>query len=99
MFEGMRPGLELKKVILDEEKRARVYYNCRILAYDGEKECLYLVMEVGTLREILLDAVYECTIFEKEPVICEGVVMERYFSKEGRTLKFQIKNGFYHSIK
>lgn len=99
MFEGKRAGLELKKLIFEDAKKESIYYNCRILAYDKEKECIYLVLEEGNIREILLDAIYECTIFEKEPLICEGVVKERYLSENGKTLKFQIKNGFYHSIK
>ena len=48
------------------------------------------------MEDISLDAVYECSIQnENEIFTCQGFIKERYISKLGKVIVFQIQNGFY----
>ena len=64
--------------------------------FDETEECLYLVLTDVPLQDISLDAIYECEIVsENERMLCAVRVRERYKSEVGKTLKAEIKNGFY----
>ena len=34
----------------------------------------------------------------KDPVVCKGILKERYWNKAGRVMKFKIQNGFYKKV-
>ena len=71
-------------------------YDCTVFGYDAKQECIYLVLESDKLPTISLDAIYECRIDEGESLaLCTGRVKERYENLWGKTLRFQIENGFY----
>lgn len=75
-------------------------YLCKIIAYDEEEETLYLVSEEAELTSYSLDGIYECSIENLEdPVICKGIIKERYWNKAGKVMKFKIQNGFYKTSK
>ena len=57
---------------------------------------MYLVSEEAELTSYSLDGIYECSIENLEdPVICKGIIKERYWNKAGKVMKFKIQNGFY----
>ena len=48
---------------------------------------------------IAYDEIYECSIEDpKDPVVCKGILKERYWNKAGRVMKFKIQNGFYKKV-
>ena len=50
-------------------------------------------------RVILEDSFFECSIENLEdPVICKGIIKERYWNKAGKVMKFKIQNGFYKKL-
>ncbi len=34
----------------------------------------------------------------EDPVICKGIIKERYWNKAGKVMKFKIQNGFYKKL-
>ncbi len=71
----------------------------RIITYKPEEECIYLVAEDTEVTEFSLDGNYECRIHTAEDdTVCMGSIMERYWNKAGKGLKFQIRNGFYKNL-
>jgi hypothetical protein len=55
-----------------------------------------LVLQEQELEDVLLDAIYHCSIVvNAEEISCTGIVMERFCSAIGKIVKFKIKNGFY----
>ena len=95
MYRDCSAKLSMVKVILgdgvlDEEK-----YNCKIIRYIPEKESIYLLAGKAELSAFSLDALYECSIQTEEMLGCQGYIKERYISKQGRVIVFQIQNGFY----
>lgn len=77
--------------VLDES-----VYSSVVLQYDSKKEYIYLGMETGKLTDLSLDAIYECRIrTEKVELSCTGRIKERYRGITGKTVVFEIENGFY----
>lgn len=71
-------------------------YSCELLRYDSKKECLYLLVDSADLTAFSLDAIYFCEMQSGTEVLqCTGRIRERYSQKAGKTLRFEIENGFY----
>ena len=84
-----------KPLSIGETKDEKIHL-CDVLQYDEKKECVYLRLQSSELTEISLDVVYSCEIGdEKEKITCTGRARDRYNGRYGRTIKFQIENGFY----
>jgi len=61
-----------------------------------EEECIYLLTGKTELALFSLDAIYECKIQNGDEILsCRGYIKERYVSKMGKVIVFQIRNGFY----
>ena len=96
MRKGDNVELKMKKVlsmsgILDEHIQI-----CNLLKYDEKQECLYFILQFGELTDLSLDAIYDCAIKSaEEQISCTGRIKERYQGEEGKTVKFEIENGFY----
>lgn len=98
-YEGCATKLRMDRVILEDSFFDETEYLCKIIAYDEEEETLYLVSEEAELTFYSLDGIYECSIEDpKDPVICKGILKERYWNKAGRVMKFKIQNGFYKKV-
>ena len=90
-YGGCTAKLRMDRVILEDSFFDETEYLCKIIAYDEEEETLYLVSEETEL--------YECSIEDpKDPVVCKGILKERYWNKAGRVMKFKIQNGFYKKV-
>ena len=51
------------------------------------------------MDRVILEGIYECSIEDpKDPVVCKGILKERYWNKAGRVVKFKIQNGFYKKV-
>ena len=88
--------MSMVKVILGESFMDNGVYNCKIIRYIPEKESIYLLTGKTELTVFSLDALYECSIQTEEEVLsCQGFIKERYISKMGKVIVFQIQNGFY----
>lgn len=95
-FQGNTVKLTMKKMILDGGYYNDVTYTCKIIMYNKEEECIYLLTGKTELTEFSLDAVYECCFSETEEEIrCEGMLRERYWNKLGKVIVLHIQNGFY----
>ena len=98
-YEGCTAKLRTERVILEDSFFDETEYLCKIIAYDEEEETLYLVSEEAELTSYSLDGIYECSIENLEdPVICKGIIKERYWNKAGKVMKFKIQNGFYKKL-
>ena len=98
-YEGCTAKLRMERVILEDSFFDETEYLCKIIAYDEEEETLYLVSEEAELTSYSLDGIYECSIEDpKDPVVCKGILKERYGNKAGRVMKFKIQNGFYKKV-
>ena len=96
MKTGDKVLLEMKKNLCVGKTTAQMVYVGKIVTYDEQKERLYIELTNTSLEHISLDGLYECQIYtEKETYSCTGVIEERYYGKQGKTIKFKIKNGFY----
>ena len=97
MYQDCPAKLVMKKVILGDSFMDEEVYNCKIVRYIPEKESIYLLVGKAELSVFSLDALYECSIqiSEEEILTCKGYVRERYISKTGKIIVFQIQNGFY----
>ena len=96
MYRDCSAKLSMIKVILGESFMDEGVYNCKIIRYIPEKESIYLLIGKTELAVFSLDALYECSIqTEEETLSCQGFIKERYVSKTGKVVVFQIKNGFY----
>ena len=99
MYEGCAAQLRMERGILHDTFLDETVYECKVIAYDEEKETLYLAAEDANLTSFSLDGIYECGIDdEKESVICKGIVKERYWNKAGKVMRFKIQNGFYKKV-
>ena len=98
-YGGCTAKLRMDRVILEDSFFDETEYLCKIIAYDEEEETLYLVSEEAELTFYSLDGIYECSIEDpKDPVVCKGILKERYWNKAGRVMKFKIQNGFYKKV-
>ena len=83
-YEGCTAKLRMERVILEDSFFDETEYLCKIIAYDEEEGTLYLVSEEAELTSYSLDGIYECSIENLEdPVICKGIIKERYWNKAG----------------
>jgi len=96
MYRDCPAKLSVMKVILGDTFVEDGVYNCKVIRYIPEKESIYLLTGKTELAVFSLDALYECSIqTEEEMLSCQGFIKERYVSKIGKVVVFQIKNGFY----
>ena len=99
MEQGDYAELVMKKVLCKDMTFDQKKYLCKIFRYEPLEECIYLILENDSLTDISLDAIYECSIYDKTSVgnktVSSGYIKERFSNKFGKILKFQIKNGFY----
>lgn len=96
MYEGNPVDLQMKKMISAQGIFDDESHRCQVFKYDMEEDYIYLILKEDDLREISLDAKYECYISTRSELLnCSGVVVERYQCEQGNILKFQIKDGFY----
>ena len=95
-FQDDTVKLEMIKTILDGGYFNDNIYLCKMIKYNEEEECIYLVTGKTELSEFSLDSIYECTMTdEEEEVKCRGKIVERYWDKRGKVLVFHVENGFY----
>ena len=96
MKTGDKVLLEMKKNLCVGKTTVQMVYGGNVLTYDEQKERLYIELTNTSLENISLDGFYECQIYMREETYsCTGVIEERYCGKQGNTIKFKIKNGFY----
>ncbi|MBQ8803424.1 MAG: hypothetical protein IJZ53_07325 [Tyzzerella sp.] len=96
MKKGDYAELKMKKVLHVSGVMDGSVHACHVLRYDENRECLYFSLQSGELSDLSLDAIYECKIRSSEAQTnCSGRIKERYCGAEGKTIKFQIENGFY----
>ncbi len=95
MKQGSNVRLEMKTVLRTGEILDARVHNCKVIEYDKNKEMLYLILQNEELPVISLDAIYLCTISEKETISCEGRIKARYANENGNVLEYKVKNGFY----
>ena len=71
-------------------------YVCELVSYDRQQEMVFLILNEGELKELSLDAIYECQIFAEEAMFqCTGRIVERFHDAEGKKVNLRVKNGFY----
>ena len=96
MKKGDNAEITMQKTLCTGKVPDRAIYSCELLKYDETCEYIYFLLKSGELTDLSLDAIYECEIHsETESLNCTGKIRERYNSKEGKTLKIRIENGFY----
>ena len=75
---GCPVEIKMIKMMLEGEKINPQGYFAEILEYKPLSERIYLVLREGSLEDISLDAVYECSVEEeREPKLCYGVIVEQ----------------------
>ena len=96
MYRECLAKIVMKRVILGEGYYDDRLQECTVIRYNPEKETIYLLVGEAELPVFSLDALYECFIqTEQGHLRCQGYIRERYTSKRGKVLVFQIENGFY----
>ena len=71
-------------------------YECELLSYDRQQEMISVILKEGELRQLSLDAIYECQIYTEDAAFsCTGKIVERFCDQQGNNIKLQVKNGFY----
>lgn len=96
MKKGNRAELTMKKPLHVGNKKDEHVYPCTILKYENAEESIWLLLDSDRLSDLSLDAVYECVIQTDDGhLVCEGIIKERYLGEDGKTFRFQIKDGFY----
>jgi len=96
MYKECPAKLSMDRVILGDAYYDGTVYDCTIIRYIPEKESIYLLTRNTKLPVFSLDASYVCSIcLENETISCQGFIKERYISKSGNVVVFQIQNGFY----
>lgn len=96
MYDGDRAVITMINYLKEDKKMDDKSYHCTVIEYQKELEQVHLLMSTGELKDISLDAVYECRIQTiKGEAVCTGVIKERYENRAGMILIFQIANGFY----
>ncbi|MCI5868392.1 MAG: hypothetical protein MR224_02640 [Dorea sp.] len=99
MYENCHAELKMHRMILQDSFFDKTIYQCRVITYREEEECLYLLAEEAELTAFSLDGIYECEIVDEESkVVCSGMIQERYWNKLGKVMKFQIQRGFYKKL-
>lgn len=91
-----RVELSMQKNLCIDGTLDETVYSCKFLRYDSRRECLYLLVDSAELTAFSLDATYFCEMQSGTEVLqCTGRIRERYCQNIGKTLKFEIENGFY----
>ena len=95
----MRTGdnviLKMKQPLLIGMALDEKAYEGKLQRFDETEECCFILLREAMLTDISLDAVYQCEINTQiERISCIGRVRERYHDANGKTIKFEIKNGF-----
>ena len=86
MVQNLKEGLELDERVI----------KCTVIEYQKETEQVHMLVETGELKEVSLDAIYECRIQTLQgESICTGMIKERYENRAGMIIVLQITNGFY----
>lgn len=97
MYENSPVELRMEKTISADTVFDDTIHRCKVFRYDIEEDYIYLELKENDLREISLDAKYQCYIYTKnEHLFCAGVVKERFRSENGNMILFRIENGFYN---
>ncbi len=97
MYENCPARLRMTHVILDGGFYDETAHPCKIIRYQEEGGCIYLLTGKAELPFFSLDALYECTIHAPEGTVsCEGVLTERYWDRRGKIVVFRIVKGFYN---
>ena len=97
-FQDDTVKLKMVKTILDGGFFNDNIYLCKMIKYDKENECIYLLTGKTELYEFSLDSIYECTMIDEEnneEIKCLGRIRERYWDKKGKVLVLHVENGFY----
>lgn len=96
MYEECPADLRMTRVVLQEGLFDETAHHCKVIRYNPEEECIYLMVGKSDITAFSLDGIYECTIASEDgPKWCSGVIRERYLCKIGKVLVFRIQNGFY----
>ena len=96
MKQGDHVKLQMQKALCMDTSKDNCAYSGEVLRYDAANECLYFALVSSDLAALSLDAIYECEVWsDTGGVSCTGIIRERYCGKCGKTVKFEIKNGFY----
>ena len=96
MKAGSKAVLTMERTLCMEQNIDKRTYVCELLAYDIKQAILVFRLQEQGLEELSLDALYQCEIYtEKNITKCVGKIRERYCGSEGKTVKVQVKNGFY----
>lgn len=99
MYEGNIAHICMTRNILEQGYFDKNSYECKVITYKPEEEQIYLLTEKEELPVFSLDGLYECQLGEgEETVVCNGMITERYTSRQGKVLIFRIKNGFYKKV-
>ena len=99
MYEKCQAVLKMHRMILQNSFWDKTVFQCSVIAYRPEEECLYLLSEEAELTAYSLDGIYECMITDQDnQIVCSGMVKERYWNKLGKVLKIQIQRGFYKKV-
>lgn len=96
MYDGEKSTIIMVKSLKEGIEIDKNLYKCTVIEYQKESEQVHLLMETGEMRNISLDALYECRIDTmKGEVYCVGKIKERYGNHAGKILVLQVLNGFY----
>lgn len=96
MYDGDRAVITMIHYLKEDKEMDERNYQCTVIEYQKETEQVHLLMSTGELKDVSLDAVYECRIQTiKGEDVCTGVIKERYENRAGMILVLQIANGFY----
>lgn len=99
MYKGHIAELQMVRNILDEGYLDENVYECEVLADDIQEGSIILQVKSEQLPIFSLDGLYECKVIEDGTMlICNGMIIERFESKAGKVLAFQMKNGFYKKV-
>lgn len=99
MYKDCPAKLVMKRMILSDGFFDETVYSCKILTYNPEEERIYLLTGKTELPVFSLDAIYECSIHDKDEIVkCTGTIVERYYNKLGKVIVFHIRNGFYKNL-
>ena len=96
MYEECPAELRMTRMFLENGQMDESVHHCKVIRYDPQKECIYLLSGKSERPSFSLDGIYECAVTSGEDVYkCSGIVRERYWSRAGKVVVFRVQNGFY----
>lgn len=96
MYDGEKAVVVMVKSLKEGIEVDKDLYKCTVIEYKKETEEVHLLMETGDIKNVSLDAIYECRIDTiKGEIHCIGKIKERYGNHAGNILVLQVLNGFY----